>query len=223
MRLILFDIDGTLLKTKGAGRLSTRDAMIEVFGTASTVETHHFGGKTDWYTLTTLLAEHGYTQHQIGERMPEFVAAMGKHMAHHIKDYPSSPLPGAMQAVTRLRQMPDVILGLVTGNAPTSARIKLEDAGFMWEWFKIGAFGSESIDRNDLPRLALERAKAYTQARISPRQCVVIGDTVMDIEAARANDMRVIAVRTGFEDQQALAAAQPDYLLDDLTQLFEVL
>lgn len=223
MKLILFDIDGTLLKTKGAGRLTTRDAMIEVFGTASTIETHHFGGKTDWYTLTLLLAEHGHTQDSIGDKMPDFVAAMGKYMLNYIKEYPSYALPGALEAIDRLRQSPDVILGLVTGNAPTSARIKLEGAGFDWNWFKVGAFGSESVDRNDLPRFAFERVSKHSRVHISPRNCVIIGDTVMDVEAARANDMRIIGVRSGFEDQQALIAAKPDHLIDDLTQLFEVL
>ncbi|MFW5748990.1 MAG: HAD family hydrolase [Chloroflexota bacterium] len=222
-RLILFDIDGTLLRTEGAGRASTRDAMLEVFGTASTIDSHHFGGKTDWFTLATLLADHGHTEETVGAQMEAFIAAMGRHMAVHIRTSPARPLPGALQAVDRLRADPAVLLGIVTGNAPSSAQIKLESAGFHMEWFPVSAFGTESVNRNDLPRLALERAQAYSGVHLAPEQVTVIGDTVMDVEAARANAMRVIAVRTGFEDQMLLTDAQPDHLLDDLSSLFSVL
>ena len=95
-RLILFDIDGTLLKTKGAGRQSTRAAMLEVFGTASTIDTHHFGGKTDWYTLSELLRAHGHTPDSVGQHMDAFVEAMGRHMARYILESPATALPGAL-------------------------------------------------------------------------------------------------------------------------------
>ena len=222
-RLILFDIDGTLLRTKGLGRNATAAAMIEVFGTASTVERHHFGGKTDWYTLTVLLAEHGYDEHRIGLRMADFVEAMGRHMNRLLPDYPATPLPGALTAVNRLRDDNATVLGLVTGNTPASAEVKLRGAGFDFTWFKVGAFGSESVDRNDLPRKALERARAHCSCKITHNDVIVIGDTAMDVAAARAVGGVAIAVRTGYEDPAVLEAAQPDYLLDDLTTLFDVL
>lgn len=222
-RLILFDIDGTLLRTSGAGRNATRDAMIEVFGTAATIDTHHFGGKTDWFTLTTLLADHGYTQESIGIKMVDFIDAIGRSILPYLEQTPARALPGARDAITLLRQNETTLLGIVTGNAPTSGRAKMQSAGFDPAWFPVGAFGSESVDRNDLPRFALERAIAYARHEIDPARCTIIGDTIMDIQAARANNMRVIAVKTGFEDQDALAAAGADHLLDDLTTLFDVL
>lgn len=222
-RLILFDIDGTLLRTKGLGRNATAAAMLEVFGTASTVETHHFGGKTDWYTLVQLLREHGYDEQRVGERMPDFVAAMGRHMNRLLPDYPATPLLGALTAVTRVRNDENCILGLVTGNTPASAEVKLRGAGFDFSWFEVGAFGSESVDRNDLPNFALDRAREYCGCKIARKDVVIIGDTVMDVAAARAVGGLAIAVRTGYEDQAALEAAEPDHLLDDLTTLFDVL
>jgi len=222
-RLILFDIDGTLLRTKGLGRHATAAAMTEVFGTASTVETHHFGGKTDWYTLTVLLANHGYDAHSIGLRMADFVEAMGRHMNRLLPAYPATPLPAALSAVNRLRADENTVLGLVTGNAPTSAEVKLRGAGFDINWFVVGAFGSESVDRNDLPKKALARAHAHCDCKIAHEDIIIIGDTAMDVAAARAVNGVAIAVRTGYEDPAVLEAAAPDYLLDDLTTLFDVL
>ncbi len=83
-RLLLFDIDGTLLRTKGAGRVSTKAAMLEVFGTASTIDTHHFGGKTDWFTLVQLLQNHGHTLESVGERLRLFEQSIGRHIEANI-------------------------------------------------------------------------------------------------------------------------------------------
>ena len=220
-RLILFDIDGTLLRTKGVGRKSTEAAMLEVFGTASTIATHHFGGKTDWYTLVELLKPHGYDTDKVGVKMADFVAAMERHVTQFIVDFPALALDGALDVVHRLRTESNSILGIVTGNAPTSARLKLQSAGFDPAWFPVGAFGSESVDRDDLPKLAIERAREHCGCEIGA--VYVIGDTVMDIKAARAVDAVAIAVKTGFEDLDALVAAKPDHLLGDLTTLFDVL
>lgn len=222
-RLILFDIDGTLLRTKGVGRKSTAAAMREVFGTESTVATHHFGGKTDWYTLTQLLTPHGYDKEAVGLKLELFIAAMEKYAGQYIHDHPAHALPGAQEAVAKLHEDDDTVLGIVTGNAPTSARIKLESAGFDLDWFPVQAFGTESTDRNDLPVFALKRFLALYGREIAGGDVYVIGDTVMDVACARAVDAVAIAVRTGFEDPAALEAAHPDHLLDDLTTLFDVL
>lgn len=223
VKLYLFDIDGTLLKTDGAGRRATHDAIQEVFGTSAGLDGYHFGGKTDWYTLTLLLSEFGHTQESIGQRMRHFEAAMGRHMARHIRDYPARALPGALDAVARLHQTPGVLLGIVTGNAPTSARVKLESARFNPDWFLVGAFGTESVNRDALPRLALQRASQHVGQTLDAAYVTVIGDTALDVQAARASGMRVVGVRTGFEDAAVLAAAEPDELLDDLTTLLDVL
>jgi phosphoglycolate phosphatase len=223
-RLLLFDIDGTLLRTEGAGRRATRAALLDVFGTAGAIDTHHFGGKTDYFTLIELLRDAGHDEASIGPKIPQFIQAMGQHMAVMIRQYPAYALPGALAAISHLRQhQPDSLLGIVTGNAPTSARVKLQAAGYDPDWFMIGAYGTESSNRDDLPRLALERAQTHSGTRYAPDAVTVIGDTALDIQAARANGFRVIAVKTGFEDPDVLQAAEPDILLDDLTTLLEVL
>lgn len=222
MKLILFDIDGTLLKGAGGGREATRRAMLEVFGTESTLSQHNFGGKTDWFTLVELLTAFGYDEASIWHKMPVYERALAHHMNEVMMEIRPYALPGAVEVVETLRARSDVVLGIVTGNLSSTAPIKLQAAGFDPEWFPVGAYGSEAMDRDDLPSLALQRAVAYSGCYIAPRNTIVIGDTVRDIECARALGARVICVLTGFDKREDLEAASPDALIDDLTQLFEV-
>jgi phosphoglycolate phosphatase-like HAD superfamily hydrolase len=110
------------------------------------------------------------------------------------------------------------MLGLVTGNTSMTAPIKLQAAGFDPEVFVVGSFGSESDDRNELPRIALDRAIALSGQTIMPQDVIIVGDTVKDVDCARALGAVVATVFTGFESRENLINARPDYLLDDLTQ-----
>ncbi len=219
--LILFDIDGTLLLTRGAGREATRLAMLEVFGTISTLEKHTFGGKTDWQTLVELLASEGLTHDHIGARMAEFDAAMGRHSAAIIGNYPVEACVHALAAVETLRQRPDILPALVTGNARSTAPIKLRAGGFDPTWFPVGAFGNESADRRDLPPLALQRARDHWG--VEPEFVIVIGDTEMDVMCARAIDAIAVVVETGFGSREELVAAHPDYIIPDLSAFEAIL
>lgn len=221
MRLILFDIDGTLLLPKGVGREATRRAMLEVFGTSGDINGHHFGGKTDWQTLCELLAAHGYNEARIGQQMPAYEQAAARHMAQIIGDFPVQPCPGALEAVAELRRR-GLPLGLLTGNVSSIAPVKLRAAGFDPAWFVVGAYGSEAADRNQLAFLALERARHWLQRPIAPEQVVIVGDTPADVACARALGAQAVAVLTGFSSREVLSAAAPDALLDDLTEFFKV-
>lgn len=222
-KLVLFDIDGTLLWSRGSGREATRAAMIEVFGTCGALDTHHFGGKTDWQTLAELLAEDGYSPHDIGRHMPTYMQSAGRYLAQMIPNYVTQPCPGALETVHRLRSRDDILIGIVTGNVATTAPIKLRAAGFNPDWFPVGAYGSEAMDRNDLPSLVLERAASYLKQSITPEQVIIIGDTLADVACARAVGAQAVAVLTGFSKREELAAAAPDHLIDDLTSLASVL
>src|SRR5579871_799000 len=145
MRLILFDIDCTLLLTKGAGREANRLAMMEVFGTVGALASHKFGGKTDWQTLVDLLIAEGISHEEIERRMPVYSEAMARHMGNVIPNYEVFAMPGALDLVTALHERPDVALGIVTGNVPGSADVKLRAAGFDPALFPIGAFGNEAM------------------------------------------------------------------------------
>lgn len=214
--LVLFDIDGTLLHAGGVGRDAKRAAMLEVFGTAGTIDSHRFGGKTDWYSLVELLADSDYSPDDIALHLPRFAQVMGKHIAAMIADYDVHPYPGAMEVVTALQSREDILLGIVTGNLHTTAPIKLQAAGFDPNWFVVGAYGDEALNRDDLPKKALARAVLHTGRQITPQQVIVVGDTLADVQSARALGAKAVAVLTGFGDPDSLRAAQPDILLPDL-------
>ena len=215
-RVVLFDIDGTLLISRGIGRAAKRRAMLECFGTAGELDGHVFGGKTDWRILLDLLAPHGYSSADIGREMPAYEAVMARHMRQLSAEYGAQPLAHAMELAQALRRRDDTLIGIVTGNTSMTARIKLEMAGFEPQWFPIGAYGHESPERADLTRLAKERASEYLGWALTGSDIIVIGDTPADIEAARAIDAIAVAVCTGYAERHSLTASQPDYLLDDL-------
>lgn len=222
LKLILFDIDGTLLITQGASREAKARAMLEIFGTESTVREHPFGGKTDWQILSEVLATQGLSIDDIGARMGEYQARFAMHMAAIIDEFPVRPCPGALELVDTLRQRDDLLLGIVTGNTALTAPIKLRAGGFDPAWFKVGAYGSESANRNDLPGRALERAISHSGIPIAPHDVMVIGDTQADVECARALGAVAVTVFTGFEDRGTIIAAQPDYMLEDLTHFLDM-
>lgn len=216
-KLLLFDIDGTLLISKGVGREAKALAMQDVFGTTGGVRTHPFGGKTDWQILRETLEPHGFTGIDIGKKMPTFEHAFAEQMKRIIGNFDVQALPGAKELLAYLAQRDDIVLGIVTGNTSKTAPIKLKAAGYDPAMFPVGAFGSEADDRNELPKLALERAMRHTRRDIRPQDVIVIGDTVKDILAARAIGGIAVAVLTGFEEAEVLAEHKPDYTLDDLT------
>ena len=170
MKVILFDIDGTLLVSRGIGREAKRRAMQECFGVTGDLDNHAFGGKTDWGILADLLAPYGRSAADIGRDMPAYEAVMARHMRQISGDYVAEPCPNAMELVQALRGRDDTLIGLVTGNTSRTAAIKLEMAGFAPDWFAIGAFGNESPHRDDLTRLARQRAKAHLGARAQWRR-----------------------------------------------------
>ncbi len=216
-KLLLFDIDGTLLHSKGASREAKALAMETVFGTAGNVRTHAFGGKTDWQILREVLEPHGVNGIEIGQKMPTFERIFAENMASIIGNFDVQALPGSKELLAYLGQRDDIMCGVVTGNTSQTAPVKLKAAGFNPAIFEVGAYGSEADDRNELPKLALERAIAKARHEISGSDVIIIGDTVMDVLAARAIGGVAVTVFTGFEEREKLIESKPDYMLDDLT------
>lgn len=219
--LILFDIDGTLVLTHGAGRESTKLAMREIFGTDNGIDNHHFGGKTDWKTLTELLAEHNYSHDDMVAFIPRYEEAIGRHLSQIIDRFEVVPCVGAMDAVNALRERGTPLLGILTGNVSTTAPLKLKAAGYDPAWFPVTAYGSEALERDDLPALAVKRAEKLLGRIIPPSEVMVIGDTPADVSCARALGAVAVAVRTGFSSYEELSATKPDYLIDTLDGFFE--
>lgn len=217
-RLYLFDIDCTLLWTRGAGREAMRHAMLEVFGTNDGIEDHPFGGKTDWLSLIELLTPRGISHAEIARSIPAYDHAMGVHLERVIGDFDVIPCPGALDLVRHLHEHEHAELALVTGNCRSSSPVKLRAAGFDPSLFPVGAYGSEAIDRDHLPPMALTRAVEHYGHAFRAHEVVVIGDTPADVQCGRALGAITVGIHTGFCKPGELAASNPDYLLDDLTR-----
>jgi phosphoglycolate phosphatase len=221
--LVLFDIDGTLLHSGGCGRAATRLAMQDVFGTRGTVDNVPFAGMTDLQILIEALTPAGFSPEQVQTKLDEYNTTVARHLCQIIGEFPVRPCVGVPEIVTALRENPAVIMGLVTGNIHGLVPIKLQAAGYDPADFKIGAFGSEGVNRSMLPPLALERARAYSNANFSPEQIVIIGDTPRDIECAASIQARTIAVATGPFSVTDLRAYRPDHVFETLADRDAVL
>jgi len=212
VRLVLFDIDGTLVLTKGAGRRALGAALRRVYGTSGLIEGYDFRGKTDPRIVAELMSAAGLGPEAIHAGLGDCFEAYARGLVDEIGDGQCvTLLPGVADLVRRLDATEGVVLGLLTGNIEEGARIKLAPTG-LWPYFRIGAFGSDDGDRRRLPSLAARRAQALTGYGFRPEEVVVIGDTPLDIECARAFGAVAVAVATGFHPYAELEAEKPDLL-----------
>lgn len=215
-RLVLFDIDGTLLSAGGAPRRAFRRALTEHFGTEGGAATDDFSGKTDPQIVYDLMGAAGFGDDHIEERIAAFFARYLDELAAELRVETRHRLyPGVAELIPALAADPRVVLGLVTGNVRAGARLKLGHFG-LWDAFRVGAFGSDDRRRDCLPSIAVQRAEAATGHRFEGFDVVVIGDTPADVRCARAAGAMAVAVATGRPDREVLAACEPDLLLDSL-------
>jgi phosphoglycolate phosphatase-like HAD superfamily hydrolase len=217
--LVLFDIDGTLLRPDGAGRASLTLALEQVYGTAGDAHAFSLAGSLDRNTVRVLMTGAGISEEAIWAHFEELGRVMELHLHERIQArlHNVQPCPGAHALINTLRQQDAVVLGLITGNFEGTAHIKMGAAGFDPGVFRVGAFGHEADSRDELPRLAVERAAALTGQKFSGRQVVIIGDTPSDATCGKSIGARSIAVLTGWSSREELQAAEPDYLFDDLS------
>lgn len=224
MSLLLFDVDGTLVKSRGAGRVALRAAMLEVWGLTGPIDGHDFRGKTDPWIVRQLLRFSGWEDGKIDARLPEVWEPYLRHLDAALASSRTRPSPcaGVPRLLERLTAEGHHLLGLVTGNVAEGATRKLRAAGLDGR-FEIGAFGSDSECRDDLPPLAVARASRLCGFGFRLDEAIVIGDTPEDVRCARVNGARVIAVATGGFDAGVLQAHGPDLLLEDLADTEAVL
>lgn len=223
MRLCLFDVDGTLVHAKGAGRRAIGRALLEVYGASGPFETYDMRGKTDPQIVFDLMAAAGIPERLVEERLNHFFSRYAETLEAELgAGNGVELLPGSSELIHRLSESPETMVGLLTGNIEAGAKIKLAPTGLL-PYFKVGAYGSDNPDRTKLPAVAARRAEALLGEPVHPRQVVVIGDTPLDIHCARAFGARAVAVATGYHRLEELAAHTPDALFPDLSDLPRVL
>jgi phosphoglycolate phosphatase len=222
MQLVLFDIDGTLVNTGGAGTEAMNRAFAELYQIADAFANIHMSGKTDPAILAEALVHHQLQP--VDSILETFHERYIFHLRHTIQQ-PKRPrrlMPGIPGLLEALAPRSDVLLGLLTGNFARGAQLKLESFG-IWQYFRLGAYGSDSSDRNVLVPVAQERACALLGCDFPSKQTVVIGDTPRDIACAQAHGARVVAVATGNYSLDELQQYRPDYCLADLGDVPAVL
>lgn len=207
----LFDVDGTLLLTQGAGREALSAALRDVHGIEDDLRTIPFAGRTDRLITDDIATRHGLSFE--GDLRTRFFDHVVARMRELMDPPRGGLLPGVGAVLDAVQAEPAWAMALLTGNETRMARVKLESFG-IWERFAWGAFGEEGEDRDAIARLAVRRAAE--RHAVSPDRCVVVGDTEHDIACARAAGARVVAVTTGGRSRGTLQAHAPDLLLDDL-------
>jgi phosphoglycolate phosphatase len=198
MRVVLFDIDGTILWTDGAGRRAVYRALEEVFG-AEVPESHEFDGKTDPQIVRELMRRAGTEHREIDGRIDRALARYVEllHAELGAADHADKVFPGVRPLLDALEARDDVLLGLLTGNVMAGAVAKLTAVGIVPARFRVGAFGSDHADRPALPAIARHRAAELLGEDVAGGDVVVIGDTPADMSCGRAIGARAIGVATG--------------------------
>ncbi|MBI3031828.1 MAG: HAD family hydrolase [Candidatus Rokubacteria bacterium] len=223
MRLFLFDVDGTLVSARGAGRRAVGRALEAVYGATGPLATYDFRGKTDPQIIFDLMGTAGLSAVEIAEHLPRFYDRYVQDLRAEIgRAGGVKVMPGIAELVGLLGAQADAVLGLLTGNIEAGARIKLEATGLL-PHFRLGAYGSDAADRARLPAVAARRAEALAGRPISPERVVIIGDTPLDIACARAFGARAVSVATGGHRVEELAAHAPDVLFADFADVGAVL
>ncbi len=214
-RLILFDIDGTLV-TGGPAKGAFKLALEKVYGTTGPIESWEFSGKTDPQIARELLKAAGLDDARIDQDLGRLWEIYLEEMERRLPKEPTQILPGVRTLVDALAAQEEVALGLVTGNVSRGARLKLDPVGLTGR-FGIGAFGSDHEIRNELPGIAMSRARERWGTPFAPRQTVVIGDTPRDVECGRHHGTWTLAVATGRFSSQELRSSGADAVVDDLS------
>lgn len=214
-RLLLFDVDGTLVSTSGRAGHALAEALGATFGVTVCLAGYHFSGKTDPLIVRELMAAAGYSEQTVSPHLDEVFAAYLARLDQALGPDAVRVLSGVRELLDNLQTRTDVALGLLTGNIRQGAELKLRRAR-LWSYFEIGAFGSDSEDRNQLVAVARERAMVHWGHDFRPEDTVVIGDAAADVHCARAGGARAVVVATGGTPIADLARLRPDALLESL-------
>ncbi len=216
--LVLFDIDGTILLTAGAGRRAITEALTDLVGVGDCFDRVRFDGKTDPQIVTELLEAGGHRSPRDSALIDAVCQRYLSLLAAELRLPRSRPtlMPGVLELITALEAEPGVMLGLVTGNMAQGAALKLQAGGIAPERFTVGAYGSDSAHRPDLPPIAAGRAAPHFGRLPRGREVVIIGDTPADVTCGQSLEARAIGVATGAYPVDQLADAGAWMALEDL-------
>jgi len=215
-RLLLFDIDGTLIHSGGAGVQALKVAFQERFGIVDDLHGIEIAGMTDSGIVVNILNKHKIPS--TNENVSAFLDSYVHFLSLELPQRKGNLLPGVLQLLEKLKSRPHLVLALLTGNVSRGARLKLEHYG-VWHFFEFGAFADDHRDRNQLGRFARARAKEKYGCEFAASEIDVIGDTPRDIACGKALGARTIAVATGTWSRDELAKYEPDFLIDDLANV----
>lgn len=220
-KLLLFDIDGTLITGRGIPKKLALGVIQKRFPGFKDGQQVQFNGMTDPLIVQQILAVNNHKieldDPLIGSILDEFLVELKKYVT---PDNPPLVLPGVHQLLEACNQNESIFMGLVTGNMMHGAKIKLDAAG-LYKYFVLGAFGSDHWDRNKLPPIAISRAVQYFAHGFSKENIWIIGDSPKDVECAKVNGLKCLAVLTGKMEKDVMYNAGADVVMDDLTNLDE--
>jgi len=219
-RLLLFDIDGTLITSGGAGVEALKLALVERFGISDDLSDIEIAGMTDSGIVVAILNKHSIPA--TNENVTAFLDSYVRFLALELPQRKGALLPGVLTLLRKLKTCPHLVLALLTGNLARGAQLKLEHYG-VWNFFEFGAFADDHQDRNELGTFAKRRASEKHGREFLATEIDVIGDTPRDILCGRAFGARTVAIATGSWPREKLAEHHPDFLFDDLSNIEHVI
>ena len=224
MRLVLFDIDGTLLSSEGIGRTAMRRALGSIFGSPGN-PAYRYDGKTDRQIVRDVMRLEGHSDEYIDSQMEKLIETYLEGLRENAKSgsFNVRPLEGVAELLDALEPRKDVVLGLLTGNVEPGARTKLTAAGINPDRFHINAFGSDSEHRPELPAIAQRRASERLGLDIERGRMLVIGDTPADIACGRSLGAKAIGVASGHYTVEQLQEHDPYAVFPSLANTQQVL
>ncbi len=217
-KLVLFDIDGTLVRVRGISRQSLIDALREVFGTEGTAATHNFAGKLDSVIIKEVMRATGLNDSDIQKGFEEAKRRYIQNFKQHAQREHIEVMAGIYELVEKLAREESVVLALLTGNFEESGRHKLA-LPELNDYFAFGAFADDADTRNALPAVAVRRAFERTGIRFTGKDVVIIGDTEHDVNCAKVLNSKCIAVATGHYTVSQLQAFNPDYTFENFANV----
>lgn len=219
-RVVLFDIDGTLIRSQGAGKKAIAQTLQHDFSVDAPDVEVSFAGRTDLSLMKEIFARNSLPISH--EDLQRFFASYVKNLPACLEESRGEVIAGVMPLLEHLQHDEEIILGLLTGNIRAGALAKLEHFKLA-TYFKFGGFGDNQEERAEIAKEGVRELEAAVAMRVNPQKVLVIGDTPFDVQCAHAIGARSLAVCSGYSTREEIEAAKPMYIMEDLQQITLVL